>query len=81
MTTVIIVIRRFGTEIWIWYGDVAGHCGNIGRYVWELGFEFWFHLTKAVPFSCWYGLAPSPLPLPQLLILLLLLLNVHDNTH
>ena len=61
---------------------MAGHCGKIGRYVWELGFEFWFHLTKVVPFSCWYGLAPSPLPLPQLLReLLLLLLNVHDNTH
>ena len=78
VTAVIIVDRGFGTDIWVWYGDLAGPYGNIGRYVLEFGFEFWFHLTKVVPFSCWYGLAPSPLPL--LLLLLLLLLNVHDNT-
>ena len=79
--TAVIVLRRFGTEIWIWYGDLAGQYGNIGRYMWEFGFELRFHLTKVVPFSCWYGLAPSPLPLRRLLRELLHLLNVHDNTH
>ena len=31
LATAVIVLRRFGTEIWVWYGDPAGHCGNIGR--------------------------------------------------
>ena len=46
LVTAVIVIRRFDTEIWVWYRDLAGHCGNIGRYVWEFGFEFCFHLIS-----------------------------------
>ena len=72
LVTAVIVLRRFGTEIWVWYGNLAGHCGNVGRYMWEFGFDFWVHSTRVGPFPCWCGLTRSPL---------LLLLNVHDSRH
>ena len=35
--TALIVIRRFGTEILVWYGDMAGN-GNV-EYVWGLAWS------------------------------------------
>ena len=58
----------------ILYGDLAGHCGKIGGYVWELALSLSSGCTwpKVGPFSRWCGHAPCPL---------LLLFNVHDNIH